>query len=290
MTIRPLLFISLIVIISSCDKDITIPIPEESNKLVLNLLMNKDSMMVGRVTLSGRLSASPTMAQVSNAVVNLYENGTFRETLTPYDTLGRTYYHGNTLPRAGATYRVTASAPGYTEVSGSDHIPDTVKIGEMRMTVVQLDNRASKTTLSVQLHDDPAEQNYYRIRIYRVSEWVDANGNGWQQKLQQYFETEDTEWEVFGDNAREEFYTTDALFNGRSPRLTFRVNTGGQFKNMIIEVSSLTYSSYNYLNSTFLAQEKNEDPLSEKVIVYNNIENGLGIIGGLAQREYTLVR
>lgn len=58
----------------------------------------------------------------------------------------------------------------------------------------------------------------------------------------------------------------------------------------MIEITSLTYNSYNYLNSAFMVREKNEDGLSEKVIVYNNIENGLGIVGGLAQREYVLVR
>jgi hypothetical protein len=290
MTMRPLLFISLVLIISSCDKDITIDLPEESDKLVLNLLMNKDSVLIGRVTFSDQVNNPPQMSNIRNAVVNLYENGTFRETLTSYDTFGLTFYRGNTRPQAGATYRVTAAASGYTEVSGSDHIPDTVKISEMRMTVAQLNTSKSKTTISIQLHDDAAIQNYYRIRIYQVSEWVNGNGTRAQQKSLVLFETDDTEWEVFGAKSREEFYTTDALFNGRSPRLTFRANTFGQFKKMIIEVSSLTYSSYNYLNSTYMALEKNDDVLSEKVIVYNNIENGLGIVGGVAQRDYMLVR
>jgi hypothetical protein len=276
--------------ISSCDKNIDIPIPEESNKVVMNLLMNKDSIMIARVSISGRLNNIQPMPEITNAVMNLYENGTYKGPLTPYELAGRTYYRNNTLPQAGATYRVTAAVPGYTEVSGSDQIPDTVKIGEMKMTVAQVDNMVSKVAISVQLHDDAAVQNYYRVRIYQVNEWVNANGSGGRQKLQQYFETDDTEWELFGEKSRPEFYTTDALFNGRNPRYTFRVNTGSQFKKMIVEITSLTYSSYKYLNSTFLAREKNEDGLSEKVIVYNNIENGLGIIGGVAQREYELVR
>ncbi|OQP40689.1 hypothetical protein A4H97_13780 [Niastella yeongjuensis] len=59
---------------------------------------------------------------------------------------------------------------------------------------------------------------------------------------------------------------------------------------MIVEITSLTPNSYNYLNSASMAAEKNEDGLSEKVIVFNNIENGLGIIGGVAQREYEIAR
>jgi hypothetical protein len=290
MTIRLLLFVLPVLMISSCDKNIDIPIPEESNKVVVNLLMNKDSIMIARVSISGRLNNIQAMPEVTNAAMNLYENGTFKGPLTPYVLAGRTYYRSNTLPQAGATYRVTAAVPGYTEVSGSDQIPDTVQIGEMKMTVAPMDNQGSKVTISVQLQDDAAVQNYYRVRIYQVYEWVNGNGSRGQQKLQEYFETDNAEWELFGENSRSEFYTTDALFNGRSPRFTFRINTGSQFKKMIVEITSLTYSSYNYLNSTFMAREKNDDGLSEKVIVYNNIENGLGIIGGVAQREYELVR
>ena len=292
MTIRPLLFLSIILMISSCDKEFSIPFPVQSNKVVLSLLLNKDSVIVGRVSLSGeRPFGYSYVPEIKDAVVNLYENGTFKETLTSYDQSRYIYYRGNTLPRAGATYQVTAVVPGYTEVSGSDYIPDTVKIGEMRMTVAQANNSRSKATINLQLHDDAAVQNFYRIRIYHVSEWVNPDGTiGGQWKSLIKFETDDTEWGVFGDKEREAFYTTDALFNGRSVRLTFRTNPVGKFKKMIIEVSSLTYSSYNYLNSTYLAQEKNDDLLSEKVIVYNNIEHGFGIVGGVAQREYDLVR
>ncbi|HEX6426288.1 MAG TPA: DUF4249 domain-containing protein [Niastella sp.] len=292
MTIRPLLYLSILLIISSCDKVFSIPFPVQSNKVVLSLFLNKDSVIVGRVSLSGeRPFRYSAVQEIKDAVVNLYENGTFRETLTRYDTFGLTFYRGNTLPRAGATYQVTAVVPGYSEVSGSDYIPDTVKIGEMRMTVAQANNSRSNVTINLQLHDDAAVQNFYRIRIYHVSESLNPDGTvGRQQKGLMDFETDDTEWGVFGNKARKEFYTTDALFNGRSVRLTFRTTNIGQFKKMIIEVSSLTYGSYNYLNSTYMSQENNDDPLSEKVIVYNNIENGLGIVGGVAQREYDLVR
>jgi hypothetical protein len=276
--------------ISSCEKTVNIPLPDEANKLVLNLLMNKDSIMMARVSLSGRLNDYQPPSQMHNAVVSLYENGTFKETLLPYMYSNNIYYRSKTLPQAGATYKVTAAVPGYTEVSGTDQIPDTVEIDELRMTIAQLNSQQANATISLQWHDDPAVQNYYRVRIYYVNEWVDANGNGGRQKIEQYFEVEEPSLSIFGDRARAEFYTTDALFNGRSPRFIFRANTGSNIKRMIVEISSLTYNSYNYLNSAFMAREKNDDGLSEKVIVFNNIENGLGIIGGVAQREYELVR
>lgn len=290
MQIKPLLLFLLVLTITGCEKFIDISIPEESNKPVLNLLMNKDSMMIARVSFSARLNGSQSIPEARNAVVNLFENGTFKETLTPYVNTGLTYYRANTIAKAGANYRVTAAIPGFAEVSGADQIPDTVETGEMRMVLAQVNSWQTKATITVQLHDDPAVRNYYRVRLYQIYEWVDGSGNGGRRKSQQYFETEEADLSLFDDKIRGEFYTTDALFNGRSPRFIFRADIYNDFQNMIVEITSLTYDSYNYLNSSFLAWEKNEDGLSEKVIVYNNIVNGLGIVGGVAQREYELTK
>jgi hypothetical protein len=286
MHVRYLLIILFVFTITSCEKTYEIPIPDEADKVVLNLLMNRDSAMLARVSLSGRMNGSQDMRQLTNATVNLYENGTFKETLAPDLIHDRIYYRSKTIPRSGATYRVTAAVQGYTEVSGSDHIPDTVKIGEIKMTVSQLNSWQGKTTISVQLHDDPAIQNYYRFRIYQINEWVNGNGSRGWQRIEQYFEMEEENLSIFSDATSSDFYTTDALFNGRSPRFNFRINTDGRLHKMVVEVTSLTYDSYNYLNSVNMAREKNDDGFSEKVIVYNNIENGLGIVGGVAQREY----
>ena len=290
MHARHLLIILFVFTITSCEKYYDIPIPDESDKVVLNLLMNRDSAMLARVTLSGRMNGSQDMRQITNATVNLYENGTFKETLAPDLIHDRIYYRSKTIPQSGATYRVTAAQTGYAEVSGTDHVPDTVKVGEINMTVAQLNSWQAKASVSVQLHDDPVVQNYYRIRIYMINEWVNSDGSAGRQKIEQYFEVEEANLSIFKDATSSDFYTTDALFNGRSPRFVFRINTDGRFKKILVEITSLTHNSYNYLNSVHMAREKNDDGFSEKVIVFNNIENGLGIVGGVAQREYLLVR
>jgi len=288
MQIRSLLF--LLLIISSCQKDFYISIPDEADKPVVNLLMNKDSVMMARVTLSARMKGNWEMKEIKNAVVNLYENGQLKETLTPVEYRTLTYYRGNTLPKAGATYRVTAAVPGYAEASGADQIPDTVKTGELKMTVSHINSWQTKATISVELHDDPAVQNYYRIRLYRITDFIDASGNPRQIKLQEYFETDNANLPLLEEDYHSDFFTTDALFNGRSPKFILRLTADDGLKKMGVEITSLTSHSYNYLNSAYLARKKNDDGLSEKVIVYNNVINGLGIIGGVAQREYLLER
>lgn len=74
MSIRPFLFFSFITVISSCKKVSNFPVPEVPNKPVLNLLMNKDSLMTARLTWSAKLSELQVMRDIPDAVIRLYEN------------------------------------------------------------------------------------------------------------------------------------------------------------------------------------------------------------------------
>ncbi|RPD39995.1 DUF4249 domain-containing protein [Chitinophaga barathri] len=286
---RLTILILLVLAASSCEKKITIPIPEEANKLVLNLLMNKDSIMVARVTLSGRLTGSGGTRDTLDATVGLYEDGVFRENMTAFRMNGLNYFKSTIKAKPGATYRCTAAVPDYGEVEGSDRVPDSVKTGDMKLAVSPVDQSSGKLTVTVKLEDDPAERNYYRIRLFTLTTYTDNSGEVRTVLTQQYFESEETALGLFSDPIQSEYFTDDALYNGRSPRFTLRA-TFGILNNdkVMLEVTSLTYHSYNYLHSLYLAQDINEDPLSEKVIVYNNIQNGLGIVGGVAQKRYIL--
>lgn len=282
--------ILIIPVVSACERSFNISVPEWSDKPVLNLLMNKDSVMVARVTLSTRLNGTRDVKEVKDVVVNLYENGDFKEALHSYQQSGITYYRSSAMAQAGAMYRVTALLPGHEEISGSDQVPDTVATGEIKMSSIKVSEWQEKVAISVQLHDDPDVQNFYRLRLYYVKDWVLSDGDTIEWKYLQAFETGEVGIPILEDDAHTDFFTTDALFNGRSPVFNLRAAVNPGFKMMILEVSSLTYHSYNYLNSLYLAGEKNEDGLSEKVIVYNNIVQGLGIVGGVAQRQYRLVK
>jgi hypothetical protein len=285
MSARTVCLLILVVIFSSCEKKVSLTLPAEESKPVLNLLLNKDSMIMARVSLSGYINENQVIPDVTNAEVNLYENGAFKEKLLPVKYAGYTYYKGHTLAQTGATYRVTAAVSGFKEAAGTDQVPDSVQIEEMKM------NRGDEeVVINLQLHDDPGVQNYYRVRLLSTYIQQSAPGITKRSRYQLAFETADATLDLFNDKSRFEFYTTDALFNGRSPRFAFKAT---YYKNsnsgLAIEVTSLTYNSYNYLNSVYMASEKNGDALAEKVAVFNNIENGLGIVGGMAQREYVLI-
>ncbi len=267
-----------------------IDLPEEANKPVLNVLMSNDSLIVARVTISSRISKNERFPEAKGATLKLYENGTFKENLNPFQVDDFTYFKGTTRALAGAKYRVVASVPGYEDVEGSDFIPEQANAGEMSIRLVKNnDGWGSKGNISVVLHDKAGEKNYYRIRLYELVTFKDgADTVGKTYKVTVDFQTNELQDGIFNKDSESDFYTDDALFDGRSPRFNFITGRGGEFRKVIVEVTSLTYSSYSYLHSSFMARLKDEDPLSERVIVFNNILNGLGIVGGMAIKEYLI--
>jgi hypothetical protein len=277
------LYLLLILVVCSCKKNITIDIPNEVDKPVVNLLINKDSLLLARLTFSGYIGKWVKYPEIKNAVVKLYENGLFRENL---DTVVRNramFYKSTIKARAGATYRITVNIPGYPEMEGSDMVPEEAVTGEM--TVKKVAGRADvRALVTLELHDKQGVKNYYRVRIYQ--RYIDSQAQVY--KILQSFAAGDPTDGMFSKKDRSEFFVDDAWFDGRSPRFSFLTTHYSPEGKIMVEISSLTYSSYTYLFTAFNAREKNDDPLAEKVIVFNNIINGLGIVGGVTQREYII--
>lgn len=281
------LLLLMLLVICSCRKQITIDLPDNANKPVLNLIMVKDSALVAHVTLAGYISSSFAATQVRNAVVRLYKNDLFQEIMKPLDYYGYQYFRSTIKAEEGATYRVAVDIDGYPQLEGSDFIPAPVALGEIKVTPVAVRDQI-KANVSVELHDKNGEKNYYQIKIYSLRDFHD--GLGYDLNHHYEFATGDPKDGLFGEKKRREFFTDDALFDGRSARFNFLVANYEPRDSTVVEVTTLTYSSYSYLLTAAMAREKNDDVLSEKVIVFNNILNGLGIVGGVTIQRYGVPR
>lgn len=278
----------------ACESDLSISIPYDT-KPVLSTLMNKDSTIFVRVTLSARVNTHVGAYPEPDAVVQLYEDGQFKETLVRKLELSGYFYSSVTKVQLGHTYRVTAAIPGYETAEGTDVIPDTVAVGEMkRMEITSSDPFRVEHKMVVQLKDKAGEKNYYRIRILSGS-YIPV-GPGWSLVLtysgeSMYFKLDELDLNPFGSKERNDFFVDDALFDGKEPFFrfslvhTFPTEAGQVF---LMEVSNLTYDTYRYLQTAHEAEVKRGDPLVEKILVHNNIKNGFGIVGGAGIRVYEL--
>lgn len=274
----------------ACETGVIIDIPSEANKPVINVLMNKDSIIYVRITLSGKLANTNSFSEPKDAIVQLFDNDQLKETLT-LKTIGYyDYYTSTTKMEAGHTYKVTAVVPGMQLAEGTDVVPDSAVIGEMRRIEVPINGIDVDNKVILQLHDKAGERNYYRIRIFGAYGGQTPNGTFVVTKYGRAanIKSDDPTYDLFDEGGNEEIYMDDKLFDGRSPRFVFNLESQSQIQYLIVEVSSLTYDSYRYLKTSYLAVRKAENPLTEKVLVFNNIKNGLGVVGGIAMREYVL--
>ncbi|WP_160714955.1 DUF4249 domain-containing protein [Chitinophaga solisilvae] len=283
MKIKLLLLLALTA--AGCTKKIDVNFPDQTSKPVLNLLMVKDSLMEARVTLSGYMNKSNDFPAVENAVVKLYEDGIFREEMTRLTKDEKVVYISTVKVRTGVTYRVTAAIPGYPEAEGSDVVPEPANAGEIKLKLIPTNGFYPKANITVELHDRAGEKNYYRIRLLNAYKF-DSNEGPREYRYAFKFTSGDPRDVIFGTKDRYEFFTDDAYFDGQRAKFIFVSGATGDFRRVMVEVTTLTYNSYNYLFSAFMAHEKNDDPLAEKVIVFNNIVHGLGVVGGATKQEY----
>ncbi len=264
---------------SSCEKNISLNLPADTDRPVLNVLMNENSPLKVRFTLSGRLAKGQQFQEPDQAETRLYENDVFKELLKTQVIDGKIYYVGNTVAVKEKKYKVTVALAGYKLVEGSDVIPDISTIEMNNQSVIQSNSDAYKLKFNFLLKNNSTEKQYYRFRILyednatvKIPFWIrpvnttDIFGSGNSEKKSWFVEK--------GQSAGETIF------------YSFTTDTNPVSKKYSIEVSILTETSYKYLKSVAKADDGEDSPFAEKVIIYSNIQNGLGIVGGLSSKEF----
>lgn len=274
----------------ACDTEVVIKLPSEANKPVVNVLLNKDSIIYVRLTLSGKLANTNSFTEPKDAVVQLFDNDQFKETLTLRQVGYYYYYCSTTKMQAGHTYRVTAAITGQELAEGTDMVPDSVVTGELKRIEAPINGIDVDNKVILELKDKAGERNYYRIRIFGAHGAWKPDSTFFVQKYGNPagLRSDDPTLEFLEEGENTEIFIDDKLFDGRSPRFVFALESRSRIQYLVVEVTTLTYDSYRYLKSSYLAVRKAENPIAEKVLVFNNIKNGLGIVGGIAMREYVL--
>lgn len=170
---------------------------------------------------------------------------------------------------------------------------------------------------------DPADEvNFYRLVInYRIgkNQWY-RNTDGDTIKLVQVmdyiysnsaiasddpvFSTNENADEMLLGSTNQSGLTifSDALLNGKAYNLTFYLNenifyyfrekgmdtTRGDFYRVTIELQSLTKDTYYYFKSLGSFNWISQGFLTEPVLVYSNINNGIGIFGAFSSSINTI--
>ncbi|MBW8688061.1 DUF4249 domain-containing protein [Chitinophaga rhizophila] len=280
---RPLINIAVLVIaFTACRKESRIDIPYQGDKIVLNSLIQPDSLIYFRITRSKPVKEYQNLQfpEIKGADITLLENGKRLPAPVWKVINGKGYYVSQAFAQAGKQYAVRVAYDGLTSVLAADSTPGHPEIS---------DAFAQKTANRVRftLRDNAAERNYYRIRVYNADT---VNGIVTPMKRDTVKFRLDPSFnnnffDVIGNTYYSEVLLKDDRISGKEVQFVLQTNKQVTASYMMVEVSNLTESAYKYLDNTFAQRLENRLEFSlQPVDIYSNVTNGYGIIAGVNAR------
>jgi hypothetical protein len=259
----------------SCEKIVNVDLPKHESLLVANCLMLADSVVSVHVSQSlGSLDLARLPA-VGNAIVSLYENGTFVESLS---NMQEGYYVGSTIPKSDRTYALKIDAPGLTSVESSTVVPLAVPFTATIKDSATLDEqRMPLAEITISFQDPAGQKNYYELEILYL-DTMNRQISGVDEYYPIYLQSRDPQLEQGINNS---FLLNDETIDGETYSLKGFVNSSlyNAGHEIIIYYRSVSKEYYLFKKSYAVHQMTVGNPFAEPVQVYSNIKNGLGIFG-----------
>ena len=256
---------------------VTIDIPEHESLLsVACHLTEGDSLVKVLVSKSLGIVDDQEYPLISNAVVTIFFNN--EVLFEPTFNAGSGYYEQKMTDPTEiehGLYRLEISAPGEATVWSEQRVGEAVKIESAsfeRDGTISEEGKAHLAKVSIK---DEAGENYYSFNFFYAITFQELS-----ELAPVGFMSQDPSIEY---GVREELLLSDGTFDGKSYTSRFYSTFYPTFSDdvkvneFVAEVKSLTPNHYYYERSRSLYNESQDFPLTEPVIVHDNIENGYGI-------------
>ncbi|CAL1516404.1 DUF4249 domain-containing protein [Chitinophaga sp. MM2321] len=273
--------ILLVSVFSSCEKRVNFKLPYEGDKIVINSLIQPDSVIYVRVTRSvpSIVYDENGFTEIKDAAVTLEQDGVVMAPVQQQQIGGRRYFVSAEKAVLGKQYTIRAAVAGMPAVMGGDTLPSAPEVGEA--TAQRGSNRVRFT-----LKDRPGAADYYRVRIF-------AYGPDQQPDTLRFFRLDPS----FNNNLvdvitsfdKTSLIMHDERFNGK--QVNFVLQTQDPIINtsyLMVEVSTLTKSACNYLETVAAQQDNGAGIAAEPVTVFTNVVNGYGIVAGIHTKRMVI--
>ncbi|MCF8299222.1 MAG: DUF4249 domain-containing protein [Saprospiraceae bacterium] len=254
----------IILVLTSCEKTVTnVDLPEIEPKLVVQSFISPQDKEIkvyvseSKPVFGESNNNSYEFPPISNASV-IISDGTNTKTLVFNSSKGYYFISAtNFAIVAGGTYTLNVSTPNGMKSDASCTVP-TNHPTTFEITSIEYDvnNQKGQNVVKTRFKDIAGEDNYYRIFAY--NKFANAPGDTiYEQLYSEYGE------ELFSDNNQGEWISHQFYFyEGKVNKLQF-------------DILNVDEHYYKYHKSVFNSDF--ESPFSEAVLVYSNINNGLGV-------------
>ena len=306
----------------ACTEEIKFTGEKIDPKIVIYSLLQPENVITVSVAKSHAVFEERYVPkQITDAVVKLYRDGEFIETLTyvapepqsdyyqamPYSE----YVSQEVKPVYGSTYRIEVEMAGMKKASGETRLPDIIPVIGLDTTEDMQAEGYLLMEAKVRFSDPGGENNFYRIAA-RSSEGVYYGDKSvpWSPEIPvtiyesdiSYASDNDPvitprkeEQDLFDMQVQNTYHIfSDDLIAGKEYALTLEINLRRpdtdyyEFSLFNFELQSITEDLYMYLRTSSAHMQTNDAFITEPVLVYTNIENGLGVVGAMSSSTVTL--
>lgn len=314
-----------ILIFNSCEKVIEFNGEETKPMIVVNSFVTPDSLIYAQISKSKFFLSNKTgFDYINNADVSLYINNIFKEKLTfKSDGLYLSNLKPNTGDTI-RFYITTDGLDDVESISVIPDQPVILSADttfKISFTDFQLEGedtigyyQAGELGFRIKLKDESNRPDYYRLTLKKHAV-IDAGGGvTYEDQFYMPFTLEGFEntntggglFDIFGGmivDSKNQQLITDEFFNGKEFVLKFTALSSKRVikpgyedrffyssdnvvsEEYIVNLQSISKDMYLYLKSKEMADGIMDGFFTEPVQIYNNISNGIGILG-----SYTSIR
>lgn len=292
---RLTLFYIALVLLFGCTKEIQIVPKDFKEEIVLNGLLNQDSLIKVEVLKTVSISSTSVDNTIDDAIVKLFENG---DSIGFLSSVGNGVYTFPKYPKNGSRYRLKVEALGkICEVE--DKVPDTVKILSVKVDTVPFLKGQGFLQFTVSTSNQAQLDEFFEISaLLKVRKYV-TFGN-------LIIDSTDVEQDVnlssldpiILANANNSNFKTQFLYTDKALGVNTAIKVGtydvkelqknSKPLSCTLILKSLSNDSYVYFNSLYNHLYYRTDPFSLPVKVISNVNNGHGIMGAFHEDRYTI--
>ncbi|MBC9930958.1 DUF4249 domain-containing protein [Chitinophaga qingshengii] len=269
--------ILLTTLLTACEERVNIQLRYEGDKIVINSLLQPDSVAYVRITRSvpANVYDEGGFTEIGNAAVTLLQNGVAMSPLQQQQIKGRTYFVSREKVTNGNTYTINVSAAGLTPVSAQDTLPVAPIIADAA-------GQKGSTRVVFTLKDRPGAADYYRIRLF-------AYGPDNQPDTARGFRLDpafnNNLIDVIANTHNDALIMDDTRFDGKTVNFVLETQALINSSRMMLEVSTMTDGGFKYFRTLGMQYLGAGGLLAEPAPVYTNVHNGYGIVAGINSRR-----
>lgn len=202
-------------------------------------------------------------------------------------------YKSDYVPQDGDRLSISVSTTLWGSSSASATVPAVQPIEMVDYSVYKTAAADSlKADITLRLND-PQGDNYYRLVTRTVRQTADGTllaSDVFTSSDELFYDgslnTGYGDWEPYVSNVFD-----DHLFDGTQREVTLHVARAigdGQVRSLYVELQSVSPELYFYLKSMQAYRITNNYDYSENLYIYSNVDNGYGIVGGMAASRVSI--